>query len=80
MQEIHTTNIPIRLFEYNEFGDTKEHPNAVIDEIWMDKYSRPHKIQITYGGVSRRVIPRFEENRIIFTQRKSAFEAHPLVP
>lgn len=72
-QEIHLTNIPVELYETNQYGEVKCH-KATVDEILMDTDSKPYQIVLTWKGKSRRITPKYDKGRFLFRTRTSTYE------
>jgi predicted membrane-bound spermidine synthase len=74
-QNIHLTNIPLELYETNQYGETKKH-KATIDEILMDSKGHPYQLLITWNGKTRRVAPKYLDGKLQFNGRYNTFDGY----
>ena len=72
-QEVHLSDIDINITQIDRFGD-KTHYKGKVEEIWMDQERHPYQITIAFGGMRKRIQPKFENRKMIFKSRVFDYE------
>jgi|APFre7841882793_1041355.scaffolds.fasta_scaffold141101_1 hypothetical protein len=72
-QPIDVISVQMELYETNNYGEVKKF-NATIDEIWYDNNGHPYQLLITWNGKSRRITPKYENEKIVFNGRYKTYQ------
>jgi hypothetical protein len=72
-QEIHLSDIDINIIQTNRYGE-RTYYKGKVEEIWMDQERHPYQITISFGGMRKRIQPKFENRKMIFSTRLMEYE------